>query len=431
MTSTKIGHGKLFVASVSLILLIGYLIANQLNAASVEVAQDAPSTIHTVTATEVDQWMSFQGHIQPVRWHTVRSALNAHIQQLPTRYGETVHIGQLLLTLDTTDIDSKLRKAKVDLIVAEQAYDKLDNWNQQPKVRRTQRAVKKAQQALKSAQRHLRETRNLYDLGIVSALELENQQLSVDDHRTALINAQEAAQQALKSGTAAHRQIAALKLSDAQEHYNSLLQKKHGAHIYSPTSGVLFHPKALSVEAAEPPLHPGAEVTASQALFAIADFSALAIGFSVNESQLLHLNTQQPARVRLQIFPELHLQGKINSIAGQAINSEENASPDQAPRFHLDVITEDIPANIREQLRIGLSAVVEIRTYSNPNAIVIPFEAIRGSKEDPWVDVINANGSREKRHITIARTLLDGVELSTGLESGEKVSLASLSAKAH
>jgi RND family efflux transporter MFP subunit len=90
------------------------------------VLQFAAGDLAFVAAKPLARWLPVSGTLQPVRQAIVKAKVAGDIRQITIREGETVQAGQMLVRIDTTDLDSKLidrvgalESAKAQLALAE------------------------------------------------------------------------------------------------------------------------------------------------------------------------------------------------------------------------------------------------------------------------------------------------------------------------
>ena len=70
--------------------------------------QFAPADLAYVRAVRLARWLPVSGTLQPIRQAVVKARVTGDVRQITVREGETVREGQLLVRIDTTDLDSKL-----------------------------------------------------------------------------------------------------------------------------------------------------------------------------------------------------------------------------------------------------------------------------------------------------------------------------------
>src|SRR5437764_1236446 len=88
--------------------------------------QFAPTDLAYVKPMPLARWLPVSGTLQPMRQAVVKARVPGDVREVTVREGETVRAGQLLVRIDTADLDSKLidrigalESAKAQLALAE------------------------------------------------------------------------------------------------------------------------------------------------------------------------------------------------------------------------------------------------------------------------------------------------------------------------
>jgi len=86
----------------------------------------APADLTTVEATPLNRFLPVSGTMQPVRQATVKAKVSGDVRQITVRDGDAVQAGQVLVRVDTADLDARLierqgqlESAKAQLALAE------------------------------------------------------------------------------------------------------------------------------------------------------------------------------------------------------------------------------------------------------------------------------------------------------------------------
>jgi hypothetical protein len=116
-------------------------------------------------------------------------------------------------------------------------------------------------------------------------------------------------------------------------------------------------------------------------------------------------------------FSEFTLTGEVTGVAAQA-SSEPGRSG--LPSFAVTVHIRGVTAEQRARLAVGMSANLSIVTYDNPEAVVLPPEAVREGAEGRVVRVRQGGAVREVP-VTIGISTPEGVEVRGALSAGDVV----------
>ena len=136
----------------------------------------------------------------------------------------------------------------------------------------------------------------------------------------------------------------------------------------------------------------------------------------VPELDAVGMEIGQPVRIRLDAAADREFSARIETLSPVA--SPKNKT-DPQKYFIVEATIDDVDPDL---MRVGSRLRAEIVTGSLDNSIVVPAQSVYGDAENAHVYVVD--GSRpEKRAVTTGRRSPDLVELVTGIEPGERISL--------
>lgn len=151
----------------------------------------------------------------------------------------------------------------------------------------------------------------------------------------------------------------------------------------------------------------GEVIAMGHPLGTISDLSKLIARVSLTSSQVLNLGIDQMVDLRADEYPQILFNGNITKIATRA---------DDGLKFNVEVTlnsNEDYP------LLAGMFITTVIKEKEK-SSFLVDRNAILGGLRDSYVYVA-ANGSAEKRKVTLGKTTTFGVEVVSGLEAGERL----------
>ncbi len=156
---------------------------------------------------------------------------------------------------------------------------------------------------------------------------------------------------------------------------------------------------------------PGTMVKDTTPILTLMDFSEMKMVVNVIEREFVRLQIGQPVKVTVTAFPNRTFQGRISVIT---------------PALEMQSRTAEIQISIPNPgyvLNPGMFGGAEILLRSNPEATLVPIQALVTRGEKDFVYVINDNKA-------FARTVRKGlikdtfVEIIQGVKAGEKVVIA-------
>ena len=136
----------------------------------------------------------------------------------------------------------------------------------------------------------------------------------------------------------------------------------------------------------------------------------------VAEADAVGLAPGQEVRLRLDSARDREFMASVESVSPVA--SPRNRD-DPQKFFSVDAVIDDVDPDL---MRVGSRLRAEIVTGDVDDGIVVPAQAVYGDGEDAWVYVVDG-GRGVRRGVTLGHRSPDRVEITGGVEAGERVSL--------
>ncbi len=198
-----------------------------------------------------------------------------------------------------------------------------------------------------------------------------------------------------------------------QERLERLKQQLVNCKIYAPHSGmaVYVRDRRGNSEIAE-----GATVRERQDILTLPDLSSMQVRTQVHEAVLDQVRAGLPATVRVDAFPGSVYPAVIDKVA---------VVPSSDGWFSGSVKTYETIVKIEqevENLKPGMTAVVDIHVDRIPNVFTVPVQAVVQIDRDNWCYVDSGRGV-ERRDIKIGRSNARFVHVEEGLAAGDRVVL--------
>jgi HlyD family secretion protein len=285
-------------------------------------------------------------------------------------------------------------------------------------VRISRTDVKQAEIRQKEAESQLGRIRELLPAGVASPEELETAQLALARAKADRARALQAVNQA-RSG-----------LDKAEEDLAKTT-------LYAPLSGVVI---ALNAEVGEVVVS-GTMNNAGSVIGTIADLSEVIAEVEVDETDIVHVNVDNPAIVKVDALPDEELDGKVIELGSSGVRKQGQ----EITVFKVKVLL----TALDERIRPGMSARAHIEVAKHANAVVIPIEAVvkRKKEEDEEGDdtgageevgkekkeaedeedevkvvfIVDEDEVARRREVETGLSDDTHVEILAGLEGGEQV----------
>lgn len=280
---------------------------------------------------------------------------SAKVLSVPVEVGDSVSAGQILYVMDTDKL-------------ADSYALTLRSYN-------STKSMYEAQIQLYTQQ--LQNTKELFDIGAASQLEVDQAQLTL-----------------LSAQTQADTTLAQL-----EDTLNTLTDTMNDSVVTAPIAGVV---SALNVKE-------GDMVSPAVASAVVSEPEKFQIDVSVSEVILPKIQVGDEANVTFAALDDTTIACTIRSIA-----------PAASQLTSLYSVVLDIPESDTAQLTDGMFASVEFSTDSVDNAVVVPTQAILNDGDTQYVFILSDDGTTAHRVDVQTGLVGNGMtEITSGLEGGE------------
>ncbi len=369
----------------------------------------------TVRPRRVSEGISLRGTLAPWRVVAVNSAVGGTVRAVHFRTGQQVEEGEALLELDLSRARRDYAAARRRHARALEALQVLEDWENSQEMVAARRSFTKSSLDMEGQRTKINKSRFLFEEGLISASEHEDAERQ--------FRGQELDFEAAKEEYAAvQAQVGQDEIDAARQGVEGAeadmlrleRQLRGGERIEAPISGIV-----LASASGGRPLAVGGAVRAGQTLASIGDFSRMAASVKADETDVVRLRAGQKVTVTGNAFRGLTLSGEVTHVSSQADPRSRGI-----PKFDVTVTLDPVPPENAAQIRTGMSARIRIVTYDNPQALLVPIDAVRSRGGVHRLRVLDpVTGDAEEREVEIGPTTRDSVEIRAGLKAGETVLL--------
>jgi HlyD family secretion protein len=405
--------------------------------------------------------VSAQGVIEPAKTVEVRAGIMGKVSEILVREGDTVKTGQILARLEKPDLEAQLQQAKAQVAAAEADLMQLESQvagesgktfavrqaetqlqaarvrlqdilkgPSEAQIAQAEAQVAQAEIAVRDGMRQLEAMEALYKEGAVSRSAVEDARGRVES-ANAKYEASKKQYEALRESPAkeqvelAEAQVSeaetALALAKEQEASKEKSREAVVARLAQANAGLRLIEATLAMTTVTSPengivtsvpVTRGAVVTEGMPILGIAKAGGMRVKAKVDETDIARVKVGQRAIFSTDAVWDAEFFGVVSEIAPQAVYDS------MTPGFPVLINIED-PG---DDLRSGMSADVEIVTYSKENALVVPVQAI--VEQDGMEAVFVVSEPDSKACITRVVTGFSGaidVEIREGIEEGDRV----------
>ncbi len=409
---------------------VGLLVVIIIVASIFATRTDTPevTVVKVETRKELRSTVTSSGEVRPIQFMNLTSEVQGRIEEIYVKEGDHVTKGQPLVRLDPNQLQSNtdaqtaaFQTAEDEIRVTQSqvtaAQNSLSQSQQQYNV--VQVAVDSARQALEAAQtdvdrelknvavakRELQRTAQLFEGGVSSRATYDDAKDKVDQAEIALRNAQSR----LKSQTLAIKEAntrlaqQSIAVRDARRAVDTAnLNVKSSQSRANQSAAVLRGQKnqrdktmqvaPISGVVAEIPSKVGTFAVASlssTALMTIADMSTVNVEVKVDETSIDKVMVGQKAKIKVDAFGDKEILGEVTQKTPLAVGKSQtsgglstNINVQEAKEFRVVIRLNDLPNEIKDGLRPGMSATAEITTKVVNDVIAVPLQAVIEKKPE-------------------------------------------------
>jgi len=357
--------------------------------------------VETVTVT---------GKILPKSEVKISPDVSGEIIDMFVNEGDSVVEGQLLVTINPEIYLTTVNQLRANLNNAKANLSSAEAQELRSKV------------ALDIAEDNFERQKKLHQENITSDLEWENARVQYEQIKTE-------ATVASKNKTAALYNVKSLA-ARLDEGMKTLDRTK----ILAPQSGIVTQ---LSSEKGERVV--GTAQMAGTEIMRISDLSRMEVEVKINENDIVRLELNDEADIRVDAYPKKTFTGRVTEIANSAKFNANMDINEQVTNYTVKIQIDPssyadlISASKPQPLLPGMTASAEIKTEKRENALALPIAALttRDPKKDKskdsnldeietWVFVYE-NGKAVAKKVKTGIQDLDYFEVISGLSKGENV----------
>jgi HlyD family secretion protein len=355
--------------------------------------------IEAVERGDLIETVAAPGEVQPRTKVSISAKVAARIVEIPPIEGQKVKKGDILVKLDSSDLEAALRSAKARY-AAQQAGQE---------VAASRVAAHKAQidglkATLAEAERDLERQRGLLASQDVSQSVVDAAQRRVDEQHASHLSA-------THNLRAEESNLLVLKhqLEAADAEISRAMEDLSYTTIESPLDGVVttINSKVGELVVIGTMNNPGTVI------MEVADLSQMLVLARVDETDVAGVEAGQKARVHAQAYSERIFDGLVTSVAlARTVERSGNMRLDDAKVFKVEILLD----TNGQRIFSGLTADVEIQTRRHDQVLRVPSQCVLGRPIDDLPQAIrdnNVNVDKSKSVATVVYRFVDGKAIVT------------------
>jgi HlyD family secretion protein len=412
------------IALVVVILLIP-LTARALAPAKTSVAQF--NTNDKVVAMNVAETVEAAGSLEAQPFANLNWNTSGVVDMVKVQPGDQVKAGDVLASLKTSSVNSKVISAQSDLVTAQKNLDDVINSTDK-NLAQAVIDLRTAQQAYDKAAYYLEYLQNSDKVP-----QTEIRRSEVKQRRGGwelVIKSKEFKGPASEDWITQAQNDVALKkaqLEDAQATYDRYKSGPNGQEVASAQAAVdaaqatvdstsiiaPFHGEVLYVQS-----QPNDLVNTDTAALNMANLDHLHIESQIDETEIANIKVGDPVTATLDAVPGLQITGKVAAL--DQLGQVTSNSVQYTVRIDVDKVGGDV------FLPLGATANVTIQVKPATRQLTVPITVIQNDSKGEYVMVVQPSGSTKRVDVVSSTIVGDHVVVTGGLKEGDLLTMATV-----
>lgn len=367
--------------------------------------------VYSATKDGIEDIYKYSGKVMPNETASVMSTMMGKVATVNYNVGDYVKKGDVLFTMDTTDIINNINVLKASLATAEAqiasaqtSIDTVNGATMQTQIQNAKSALDAAELAYNNSKTTYDNNKVLYDSGIISKADFDKIELAYK-------NAELQYNQAKESYNIISVQMPQENLRKAQDGYNTAVASKasieaqiesaqkslNDAKVTSPISGIVSECNVIE----------GTIASQSMAPFTIIDTSMMNVTVNVSENIINSVHEGDKVNLTIPTLTENNFEGVVKTVSPAA---------DATGTYTVEV---QIP-NKEGLLKSGMFGEVSFVNSRSENTFVLSRDAVMTDDEGTYVYIVEDNKAKK----VVVETGIDNgqqIEITNGLEEGMNV----------
>lgn len=366
-----------------------------------------PVTMATVTQGDLQNEVLTSGKAKVDTEIKLFANTSGILREFTIKEGATVKKGQLVGTIDVSDVDSKILQLEAQIDAQKANLAKTISGEEPEEIAAQKERIRQEQVNVQAAQKELQRIEQLYASGAVTAQEWEK---AKDALATAQSNLNVARQQlALKQKGPRKEdvQLIQAQINQLLAEKAQLEKERKESALLAPADGTILEIKADN----------GQHVTEGTEIFTIGNLQNMIVEAEVNESDVHKIAVGHEAVISGSSLGKTTLKAKVANIAPIAVTTESSSGQGEQTRVKVELQL----LERSETLKPGYHVDINIITEKFANALQVPIEAIQQEQDGSTFVWIAENGLAKKQKVKIGIENELFTQIIDGVKAGQEV----------
>jgi len=361
---------KKWIVLIVIVALVGVGIAKHGKKKVVQVNKEVPNVkVQKIGTQNISSQVQYASKLEGVQSVTVSPKSSGKVAAVNVKVGDKVTTGQVLFTLDTSELNAQLKQQQAALDASNANLIKTSGSSSAQPILNAEQQLAKDQITYNDALDTYNKNQQLYAAGAISKQDLDNSKSKLDTASIALKADQDNLDLQKQQIGPQSVQAAAAQVEQSQAAVNYVRTQINSSTVTSPISGVV---SAKNVDV-------GSIASGTSGTVTIIDTSSLIAQITVPDKVVGKLQTGQTVSV------------DISAAGGETINGViDNISPDVDSKNNSYTVKVKIN-NSNGNLKAGMFAKISIPDQQNDNAVVVPNEALKVENGVKYLYTVESN----------------------------------------
>jgi len=358
-------------------------------------------TVVEVTREPLSASITSNGKVEPIAPFIARALFPTFVTSVNATESQPVHKGQLILTLDASDMRAQLSQARAALLAAQVDLRNAKAGGPPDELAQLTGDLEKARVQAANLARQQKSLENLVRQQAATQDELAQNRAALAQAQATLQTLQQKRDELARRATT-DASAAALRVSQSQDLVSGLEEKVRSATVISPLNGTLY----------SLPVRKGDFVKVGDEIADMADLNHVQVRAFVDEPDLGSLAKGQPVQVTWDAHPGQSWSGQTEDVPKQVVSRGARSVGEVLCSIE----------NPKLELIPNINVSVRILIASRPSALVVPRGAVGFDHGQRYVYVFDGT-KLHRQDITVGAASNDKYEVLTGLKEGDLVAL--------
>lgn len=377
----------------SLTLVLSACTGQKAPVTATEESKPIPVQVDTAKQGSINQAAGITGKLSPSKEVALTPKVGGKLVAVNAELGQYVKQGQVLFSLDKTDLNNSVQQAEASYKLALASLKQSDTSTSQG-LESAKNGLRQAEQALADAQKNQQRMSQLFNEGAISAQQLEQAKTQLTNAQTAYDNAKQSLDASQKKSGIG---VSEASVAQAKVALDNAREQLANATVTSPISGYVSQVRG----------HVGEMASPQSPVVTVVNTNPLLVKANLAEQEVTGVKVGSKVKVELSALKK-EVEGTITAV-----------SPVMDPALKAYPV-EITLANTSNQLKADMVVSVKLSKQQAQQLLIIPRKAAFDENGKRYVYKIEGDTAK-KIEIVTGEESSDQIEVKQGLADGDKI----------